>query len=256
MIHAALRRVGPILGGPDSLIDALRDAVGPAGTILAYTDWEADYERLADAGGRVPARWRDEIPPFDPARSRAARDNGAFAELVRTTPGARRSGNPGASVTALGAEADRLTRDHPLDYGYGPGTPFARLVASGAKVLMLGAPTDTMTLLHHAEHLAALPDKRVKRIEVPLLSGATRIWRMIEEFDTSDPVTPALPQDAFARIVADYVAGGGAAREAHIGRAPSLLVPAAAIVPFAVAWMEAHVRAEAGREEERQGGAA
>ncbi len=108
---------------------------------------------------------------FDPAASRAVRDNGILAEFIRTTPGARRSGNPGASVAAIGARADWLTADHPLDYGYGPGSPLAKLMEAGGKVLMAGAPPDTMTLLHHAEHLARIPGKRVRRYEVPLVTA-------------------------------------------------------------------------------------
>jgi aminoglycoside 3-N-acetyltransferase len=34
LVHAALRRVGAVIGGPDTILDAMRDVVGPAGTIL------------------------------------------------------------------------------------------------------------------------------------------------------------------------------------------------------------------------------
>ena len=64
LVHAALRSVGPILGGPDTLIDALTDAVGPGGTILGYTDWQLQDEI------RDSPDLRDDIPPFDPLRSR------------------------------------------------------------------------------------------------------------------------------------------------------------------------------------------
>ena len=97
--------------------EALLRVLGPDGTLVGYADWEARYEVLLDAGGRVPEEWRAHVPPFDPARSRAARDNGAFVEFLRTTPGALRSGNSGASVVALGAKAEVLTANHPLDYG-------------------------------------------------------------------------------------------------------------------------------------------
>ena len=143
MVHAAMRRVGRLLNGADALIGALLDATAPHGTIIAYTDWDAGYEALLDGDGRVPAQWRERIPPFDAARSRAARDNGVLAEVLRTSTGARRSGNPGASVAALGAQADWITAHHPIDYGYGEGSPLAKLVAAGGKVLMIGAPLDT-----------------------------------------------------------------------------------------------------------------
>jgi len=237
MVHAACNRIGPVLGGPDAVIAALRDAVGPAGTLMAYLDWEADWEQLVDDAGRTLPEWRPHVLPFDPARTRAARQNGTLPEFLRTTPGARRSGNPGASVAALGAKADWLTDDHPLDYGYGPGTPFARLVEAGGKVLMLGAPLDTMTLLHHAEHLARLPEKRIIRVEVPFAAPDGIRWRMIEEFDTSAPCVARLPDDFIARIVTDYLATG-AGRQDRIGQAPSVLVEAADILPFAVAWLE------------------
>jgi aminoglycoside 3-N-acetyltransferase len=237
MVHAAMSRVGPLLNGPDALIGALRDTVGEEGTILAYTDWDARYEDLLDASGHAVAEWREHVPPFDSAASRATRDNGVLPEFLRTTPGARRSGNPGASVAALGARADWMTADHPLDYGYGEGSPLAKLVALRGKVLMVGAPLDTMTLLHHAEHLAAIPGKRIKRYEVPFATDTGTQWRMVEEFDTSDPVVPGLADDYFASIVEAFLAAGEGAR-GRVGAAPSVLVEAAAITQFAVHWLE------------------
>ncbi|WP_343717254.1 aminoglycoside 3-N-acetyltransferase [Inquilinus sp.] len=237
MVHAALRSTGRILGGPDALIDALHDAIGPDGTILVYTDWSDDYHDLLDDDGHVPAALRDDIPPFDPAASRARRFNGAIAELVRTRPGAKRSTNPGASCAAVGGRADWFTAGQALDYGYGERSPFARLVEARGKVLMLGAPLDAMSLLHHAEHLAPIPGKRVVRAEVPLLLDGRTVWRRIEEFDTSDPVVDGLPEGYFATVVEDFLATGRGAR-GPVGDAPSVLVPAAEMTDFAVRWLE------------------
>ena len=237
MVHAAMSRFGGLMNGPDAFIAALRDAVGPQGTILAYTDWDGAYDALLDADGRVPPEWRAHIPPFDPAASRAVRDNGILAEFIRTTPGARRSGNTGASVAAIGARADWLTADHPLDYGYGPGSPLAKLIEAGGKVLMAGAPPDTMTLLHHAEHLARIPGKRVRRYEVPLATADGVTWRMVEEFNTSVAVVPALADDYFKEVVEAFLATGQGS-PGVIGEAPSLLVDASAVCSFAVAWLE------------------
>ncbi|MEZ2132391.1 MULTISPECIES: aminoglycoside 3-N-acetyltransferase [unclassified Sinorhizobium] len=237
MVHAAMSKVGPLLNGPDALIGALLDVLSPEGTILAYTDWDAAYDELLDSNGRVPEEWRAHIPPFDPRASRATRDNGILAEFIRTTPGARRSGNPGASMAAIGALSSWFTDDHPLDYGYGEGSPLAKLVEAGGKVLMIGAPLDTMTLLHHAEHLARIPNKRLRRYEVPFATENGTIWRMIEEFDTSDPVVGGLAYDYFADIVRAFIAEGSAA-QGPVGKAPSLLVDATSICAFAVEWIE------------------
>lgn len=237
MVHAAVSKIGRLLDGPDTIISALADAVGSTGTVLAYADWEARYEDLVDEDGRVPPQWRNHIPPFDPERSRAIRDNGVLPEFLRTTPGARRSDNPGASLVALGANAAWFTADHPLDYGYGQGSPLAKLVEASGKVLMLGAPLDTLTLLHHAEHLADIPGKRTRRIEVPLATPGGTQWRMIEEFDTGDPIVEGLAEDYFAEIVTEFLASGQG-RQGMIGGAPSVLVEAATITAYGVNWLE------------------
>jgi aminoglycoside 3-N-acetyltransferase len=238
MAHAALSRVGPMLNGPDAVIGALLDAVGRDGTVLAYTDWDARYDELLGPDGRVPEQWRPHIPPYDARTSRAARGNGALPEFLRTWPGARRSGNPGASVAALGARADELTADHSLDYGYGEGSPLAGLVAAHGKVLLLGAPLDTITLLHHAEHLARVPDKRVIRYEVPFAAAdGTVRWRMVEEFDTAGPVVAGLDEDYFATILAAFLTSGHGA-QGKVGAADSVLVEAPAVTAFAVRWLQ------------------
>lgn len=237
MVHAGMSSVGRLLNGPDALIGALRDVVGRAGTVAAYVDWDGAYDELLDAEGRVPAAWRAHVPAFDPAASRAIRDHGVLAEFIRTTPGAVRSGNPGASVAAIGARADWLCADHPLDYGYGPGSPFAKLVEAGGKVAMIGAPHDTLSLLHHAEHLARLPGKRLRRYEVPLKTADGVMWRMIEEFETSEPVVAGLAEDVFATIVEDFLAAGRGAT-GTVGAAKAALLDAGEICAFGVAWLE------------------
>lgn len=234
LVHAALRSIGPIVGGADMVVAALRDVLGPEGTILGYTDWQSEDEVLDS-----PA-FRDDIPPFDPLASRATRDNGFFPEMLRTTPGALRSGNPGASVAALGGRAAWFTADHPLDYGYGPGSPLGKLIEADGRTLLLGCPWDRMTLLHHAEHLADFPGKRIRRYEAPLLVEGRTVWRRFEEFDTSH-APDGLPEDYFATVVADFLATGRG-RRGSIGAAPSVLVKAREIVPFAVAWLEARLR--------------
>jgi len=237
MAHAALRKLGPIIGGPDSLIGAIRDVIGAEGTLLVYTDW-GNADGVRRLRGAVPDGIKPDVPPFDPQTSRATRDNGAFVELVRTTPGALRSGNPGASCAALGAQAEWLTAEHPLDYGYGEKTPFAKLVEAGGKVAMLGAPLDTMTLLHHAEAMADIPNKRIVRREEPILDDGKVVWRWFEEFNTSHPVVAGLDEDYFADVVEAFLATGRGNR-GRIGKAEAVLVPADGIVPFAIDWLEA-----------------
>lgn len=36
MVHASLRALGPVDGGPAAVLDALLDVIGPAGTLFAF----------------------------------------------------------------------------------------------------------------------------------------------------------------------------------------------------------------------------
>jgi aminoglycoside 3-N-acetyltransferase len=245
MVHASLRSVGPMAERGRTLVAAILDAIGSTGTLLAYTDWLAPYERSLGPDGRVPDEAKPLYEGFDAATSPATADNGAVVEIVRTWPGALRSGNPGASVAAVGAQAAWFTDDHPIDYGYGEGSPLAKLVAADGKVLMVGSPLDRITLLHYAEHLAAIPDKRVKRIEQPFAVNGRTEWRMVEEFNTSIPVVPGLPDDYFAGLVTAFLATGQGAR-GNVGAANAILVPAREIVALAVDWLEARFAVRAG----------
>jgi aminoglycoside 3-N-acetyltransferase len=234
LVHAGLRSVGRVIGGPDTILAAMREVVGPEGTILGYTDWQLEDEERDD-----PAL-RPHIPAFDPLISRSTRDNGFWPEMLRTTPGALRSGNPGASMAAIGGRAAWFTADHALDYGYGPQSPLGKLVEAKGKVLMLGAPLGRITLLHHAEHLARFPNKRVKRYEAPLLVDGIATWRWFEEFDTSNS-PDGMDDEYFETILLEFLATGEG-RRGLIGEAESVLVPADRIVAFAVRWMEEHIR--------------
>src|SRR5437764_1831814 len=148
MVHTRMSALGWVVGGSETVVRALLDALGPDGTLAAYASWQEHVYNAAD----WPAEHRDaylaEPPVFDPATGEAARDHGRIPERIRTWPGARRSVHPEASVVALGPRAEWLTDVHPADDGYGAQSPFARLVEAGGQVLMLGAPLETVTLLH------------------------------------------------------------------------------------------------------------
>ena len=228
MVHASLRAVGPVRGGANVVVQALLDALGPAGTLAAYVDFEPFCEEDDEV----------EVPVFDKRIAPAARDHGVLHEVLRNWPGAMRSDHPDAGVVAIGPLAAQITRDHPFQYGYGEGTPFERILEAGGQVLMLGAPLDTITLLHYAEHKADIPDKRIVRYR-RLMPGPAWVW--FEEFDTGDPVHPALPENCFEQIAEAYLASGKAAR-GYVGAAPSALFDAPGLVRFAIRWIEEFVQ--------------
>jgi aminoglycoside 3-N-acetyltransferase len=242
MLHASVRAVGWIVGGPDVILHALRDVLGPEGTLCMFVGWADGTCALASWRKERQHAYLEECPAFDAATSRADPEWSVLTEYLRTTPGARRSGNPEASVAAIGARADWLTRDHPLQYGFGPGTPFERVVDAGGDVLLLGSRLGAVTLLHYSEHLVDMPDKQTARYRVPLLVDGERRWCDVEELDTVRGIAPWRGEgdDYFATLVEEYLARGRG-QSGVVGAAPSHLLSARDLHAFAVPWMEANL---------------
>lgn len=248
MVHASLRAVGWVVGGPDAALAAIREALGPEGTLCMYVGWADGTYEMASWPAEKQRAYLAERPAFDPLTSRAAPEWGVLTEHLRTTPGARRSAHPEASVAAVGARADWLTSEHPLQYGFGPGTPLARVVEARGDVLLLGSPHGAVTLLHYAEHLAEVPNKRVARYRVPLVVDGQRRWCDVEELDTVEGIAPwrsgEYGNDYFAALVDDYLASGRG-RTGAVGAARAHLFDARDLTAFAARWMEQHLVAPA-----------
>jgi aminoglycoside 3-N-acetyltransferase len=241
MVHTRMSALGWVIGGSETVVRALLEALGPDGTLLAYTSWQ-DHVYSADDW---PSEYRDAhiaAPPvFDARTAEAARDHGRIPERLRTWPGALRSDHPEASVAAVGAHARHFTTDHPRDDAYGPNSPFARLVAAGGQVLVLGAPLESITLLHHAEAIATVPNKRRVTYTVAVRQNDTIVQRTYTDNDTSGSVLRYsdldLDADEFEVIARDALAAG-IGTTGRVGAAGCHLFDAAPLVDFAVTWIE------------------
>jgi aminoglycoside 3-N-acetyltransferase len=243
MVHAALSRLGWVVGGSETVLRALLDATGPRGTVCAQVSWQ---EAPLDQAGRPESHRRAYAAaplPFVPEVAEAARFEGRLAERLRTWPGARRSANADTGVAAFGAHAAWLVDPHPHDDGFGPGTPYARLVEADGHVLLLGAPLHTISLLHHAEAIARVRAKRRVRYDVPLPArgGGVR-WHVCEDIDVRGgpfPYARAVPPgEPPLGVIARAALGAGIGEMQPIGAARCHRFPARALVRFASAWLE------------------
>jgi aminoglycoside 3-N-acetyltransferase len=154
-----------------------------------------------------------------------------------------RSSHPEANVVAIGARAAWIVEPQTWDFPHGLGSPLARLVESGGQVLMLGAPFDKLTLLHHAEHLAEGTGKRFVEPKMPVIEDGRSVWRTYKDIDTSArgafpyEEAPGLGVDPFQAIGREAVAAG-IGRIGHVGDAESHVFEAEPLVLFAVRWLE------------------
>lgn len=240
MVHASLRKIGPVEGGVSGVLDALDAAVGPDGTLMMTL------------GARNDSSWVNERPesereglladavPFDAASTPAQEDVGYLAEAFRQRHGTRVSDHPEGRFGARGRHAEALLADVPWNDYYGPGSPLERAWRSGVRVLRLGADLSTVTLLHLAEYLVELPTKRRVRRYVRVHGSHGPEVRTVDCLDDEFGIVDHEGEDYFGLILRDYLAQGRA-RTGKVGNATSELLEGEDLLPFGVQWMAEHL---------------
>ncbi|WP_119672502.1 aminoglycoside N(3)-acetyltransferase [Deinococcus sp. RM] len=218
MVHASLRRVGPVVGGAEAVLDALFDVLEPSGTLLMLLCADGDH-------------------PFDPLTTPADPEVGVLAEVFRQRPGTQVNDHAAARFGALGPQAAWLLGPAPLHDYYGPGSVLERFVQAEGQVLRLGANTDTVTLTHWAEYRAQVPNKRRVRRRYGRADSGEQ-W--IDSLDDSDGIAVWPQGDYFPQVLREYLAAGHA-RVGRVGHCTAELFPAGAFADFAVTWMEDHL---------------
>jgi len=216
--HTSMKALGLVIGGPRTVVEALQAAVSPGGTVMM----PAFSGDLSD-----PAEWqhppvptdqflniRKQIPAYDRART-PTRGLGQVAEYFRTYPGVRRSPHPQSSFCAWGPHAEALIANQSYDNRFGPQSPLGRLMDAGGKVILLGAPHDTVSLFHLTQHLVGA-NRSVDK-SAPITERGARRWQRYKDIE--------YPIDWFADGVASLIATS-IATTGQVGAAVAVLFPA------------------------------
>ncbi|WP_137862135.1 MULTISPECIES: AAC(3) family N-acetyltransferase [unclassified Sphingomonas] len=138
LVHMSYRAVRPIEGGPEGLIEALTDALGPEGTLA------------------MPSATGDDDLPFDPAITANRDDLGIVADLFWRMPGVLRSPHFDA-VSARGPRAEWITGGPFVLPPAAPDSAIDRIRRVGGQVLLLGVGHHANTMLHLAELVGGAP---------------------------------------------------------------------------------------------------
>jgi aminoglycoside 3-N-acetyltransferase len=159
-------------------------------------------------------------------------------EFFRTYPSS--TVNPHVTrFVVWGRRASDLISSQPWSYAFGRGSALDRFVDLGGHVLLLGCDHDNVTFLHYAEHIADFPGRRVVRFKVPIDEHGSRVWREMEEFDSSGAgAHPNWPERFFGRVVDTYLKQTSNAG-ALVGDARAFLVDARGLLEFALEVMRA-----------------
>lgn len=240
MVHASLRRIGPVENRAEGVVAALDRAVGPEGTLFMTVGADDPYGWVNDRPEGEREKLLAEAPPFDHRNDPGDPDIGVLAEVFRSSAGTHLSDHPEGRFAARGRHATELVASQPWDDYYGRGSPLERFLELEGRVLRLGADPDTVTLLHYAEYLADIPDKRTVTRHRKVMDESGPVVRSIHALDDTDGIAEWGGDDYFIDILEAFIATGQIV-VGQVGGAASELFDARPMVEFATHWMERHL---------------
>jgi len=157
LVHSSLKSLGYVEGGAPTVIDALSEVVGKEGTVVVPTfTWCFVPEKANPDFSRQG--------PFDLRKTPST--TGLITETLRCQKEAQRSFHPIHSVTAIGAQAEDIAKDHPKTTDFGPGSPFDRIVRGGGYILLAGVGHHVNSTIHYVEDQLDLPFLEEKKAQV------------------------------------------------------------------------------------------
>jgi aminoglycoside 3-N-acetyltransferase len=166
LMHARLSPFNGFTGQPVEILAAVQDVIGADGTLLM----------MSSAYRTATRRYLEASPTFDVRRTPS--QMGMLTEILRRTPGARRSLHPAHPVLARGAKADWFVAGHEATpFSCGDQTPFSRLVEADGKILFFDLRLRGFTFMHHVEHTLqgeldfSLYDERMFQVPVVAATG-------------------------------------------------------------------------------------
>jgi aminoglycoside 3-N-acetyltransferase len=144
LVHSAIQYLGKPVEGPQIYLGVILRMLGTEGTLAAPT---FNFEF---AKGQ----------PYDPLQTPSV-GMGAFSELVRCNPHARRTLHPMQSISVIGRYRDELVAlDTPCAFDHG--SAFERMLELDFKLLLLGADIQAASMVHYCEQRAGVPYRHWK----------------------------------------------------------------------------------------------
>jgi aminoglycoside 3-N-acetyltransferase len=232
LVHASLSQIGWVDGGARAVVAALREALGPDGTLVAGagTPENSRTSRAfrSEVDGLTKAQsdeYLRRMPAFD--RKSTPTSVGAVAEAVRTTPGAVRSAHPQSSFSAVGRQARTLMAGHQLNCHLGEGSPLGKLYRQDASILLLGSLYHSCTAFHLAEYRYTRRPPMQDYTCVVMANGKRR-WRRYQDVVLDDSEFDIIGKELEAQV---------AVLSGNVGNADSRLISLRPAVNFAVKWI-------------------
>ena len=146
LLHSSLLSLGEIDCGPDDVIDAFLQVLGPKGTLV--------------------------VPVFGAL--------GILTETVKKRRQAVISTAPVGTLAAIGGKAEEICQDHwQCETAHGKGSPYLKIADLGGYICLLGVDQDRNTTLHSVEALLELPylNEVTHTFTAPDGKSLTKTWK-------------------------------------------------------------------------------
>lgn len=155
-VHSSMSRFGYVIGGSQTVVDALMDAVGYNGTLVmplqASSNTEPSYWENPPLERQLWQKARDGIPAYDPD---ATEFNwmGAVVNNLNRRHGAYRSSHPSCGFVTFGRYGKLIAHTQDLDFGLSENSPLGTMYGlPNTYILLLGVDYDNCTAMHLSEY--------------------------------------------------------------------------------------------------------
>ena len=156
LVHSAMRTMGPVEGGAQTVVDALLKLLGSTGTLVVPTFTFA-HEATDD-------------PIIDPVADRS--EMGIITETARLHPDARRSTAFRHSFAAIGKRSQVIAENDPAMSPFDLRSSFGVMTALNTKVMLLGVTYSSSTSHHFAEFVCDVPYRQTIPMAVKVRQAA------------------------------------------------------------------------------------
>ncbi|MFA5865721.1 MAG: AAC(3) family N-acetyltransferase [Phycisphaerae bacterium] len=207
LVHSSLSSLGFVEGGPDAVIDALLETLGPHGTLLMPSFQQGSEYELLRRGCTFDLRT-------------SPSELGIITEIFRRRPGVIRSVSPTHCVAGIGPRAGELLADHlTCLVSVGRGSPYDNLVRAEGRILLLGVTHTTNTTLHLIENTNGAPTVCRELFNGIVIDTQGQSWTV--------PTHPHMPglRRRYERVEEELL-GASIQRNGYVGQALSRLIEA------------------------------
>lgn len=211
LVHSSYKSFGPVDGGPQTVIQALEQALGPDGTLIMPT-FNFDFNK-----GQA---WDVRSTPSK---------MGVLTEVVRKDPRAKRVFHPFYSFAILGKHAEMLGS---LRYksAYERGSVFGKLRDLDGKIMVIGLSyNDSMTFFHHIEQMEGVDYRFLKQF-----TGEVTDWDGNTYTDTFEMLVRDIDKGVLTMVdpMGNLMEEQGVIKSAQIGDAAVKLMKANEVYAF------------------------